>query len=34
MLGMSIRAISYKFPIAIDRLTEKLLASGLLVLPD
>jgi hypothetical protein len=34
MLGMSIRAISYKFPMAIDRLTEKLLASGLLVLPD
>jgi hypothetical protein len=34
MLGMSIRAISYKFPMAIDRLTEKLLHSGLLVLPD
>jgi hypothetical protein len=34
MLGMSIRSISYKFPIAIDRLTEKLLDSGLLVLPD
>jgi hypothetical protein len=34
MLGMSIRAISYKFPMAIDRLTEKLLDSGLLVLPD
>jgi hypothetical protein len=33
MLGMSVRAISYKFPEALDRLTEKLLASGLLVLP-
>jgi hypothetical protein len=33
MLGMSVRAISYKFPQALDRLTEKLLASGLLVLP-
>jgi hypothetical protein len=34
MLGMSIRSISYKFPLAIDRLTEKLVESGLLVLPD
>jgi hypothetical protein len=33
MLGMSTRAISYKLPQAIDRLTEHLLASGLLVLP-
>jgi hypothetical protein len=33
MIGMSVRAISYKFPQALDRLTEKLLASGLLVLP-
>ena len=33
MLGMSVRAIAYKFPQALDRLTEKLLASGLLVLP-
>lgn len=33
MLGMSVRAISYKFPQALDRLTEKLLESGLLVLP-
>jgi hypothetical protein len=33
MLGMSVRAVSYKFPEALDRLTEKLLASGLLVLP-
>jgi hypothetical protein len=33
LLGMSVRAISYKFPQALDRLTEKLLAAGLLVLP-
>ena len=33
LLGMSVRAICYKFPQALDRLTEKLLASGLLVLP-
>jgi hypothetical protein len=33
LLGMSARALSYKFPIALDRLTEKLLASGLLILP-
>jgi len=33
LLGMSVRAISYKFPQAVDRLTEKLLESGLLVLP-
>ena len=33
MLGMSPRAMSYKFPAAVDRLTEKLLAAGLLVLP-
>jgi len=33
MLGMSARAMSYKFPQAVDRLTEKLLAAGLLVLP-
>jgi len=33
MLGMSARAIAYKFPQAVDRLTELLLASGLLVLP-
>jgi hypothetical protein len=34
LLGMSIRSISYKFPEALDRLTEKLLKSGLLVLPS
>jgi len=33
LLGMSVRAMSYKFPQALDRLTEKLLESGLLVLP-
>lgn len=33
LVGMSVRAISYKFPRALDRLTEKLLAAGLLVLP-
>jgi len=33
LLGMGVRTISYKFPMALDRLTEKLLDSGLLVLP-
>jgi len=33
LLGMAARTISYKFPMALDRLTEKLLESGLLVLP-
>jgi DNA-directed RNA polymerase specialized sigma24 family protein len=33
LLGMSVRTISYKYPAALDRLTEKLLESGLLVLP-
>ena len=33
LLGMGLRTISYKFPQALDRLTEKLLATGLLVLP-
>ncbi len=33
LLGMSVRTICYKFPKAIDRLTEKLLETGLLVLP-
>jgi hypothetical protein len=33
LLGMSVRAVSYKFPEAVDRLTEKLLETGLLVLP-
>ncbi len=33
LLGMSVRTISYKFPKALDRLTEKLLETGQLVLP-
>jgi hypothetical protein len=33
LIGMSVRTISYKFPQALDRLTEKLLETGLLVLP-
>jgi hypothetical protein len=33
LLGMGIRTISYKFPAALDNLTEKLLEAGLLVLP-
>jgi hypothetical protein len=33
ILGCSVRTISYKFPIALDRLTEKLLTAGLLILP-
>ena len=34
LLGMSIRTVSYKFPQALDRLTEKLIEARLLVLPD
>ena len=34
LIGMGVRTISYKFPQALDRLTEKLLESGLLVLPN
>ena len=34
MLGMCVRTVSYKLPAALDRLTEKLLKSGLLVLPQ
>ena len=34
LVGMSVRALAYKFPRAIDRLTEKLLASRLLILPE
>ncbi len=33
LLGMSVRTVSYKFPLALDRLTEKLLEAGLLILP-
>ncbi|MDE3201946.1 MAG: sigma-70 family RNA polymerase sigma factor [Acidobacteriota bacterium] len=34
MLGMSARAVSYKFQGALDRLTQLLLKAGLLVLPE
>ena len=34
LLGLSVRTISSKFPLALDRLTEKLLNAGLLVLPQ
>src|ERR1700677_315654 len=33
MLGLGMRTIGYRFPLALDRLTEKLLAADLLVLP-
>lgn len=33
LLGMSIRAMNYKFPRALDCLTEKLLDAGLLTIP-
>jgi DNA-directed RNA polymerase specialized sigma24 family protein len=33
LLGMAVRTISYKYPQALDRLTEKLLAASLLILP-
>lgn len=33
LLGIAARTVSYKFPQALDRLTELLLDSGLLVLP-
>jgi hypothetical protein len=33
LLGMGVRTISYKFPLALDRLTQLLLDAGLLVLP-
>lgn len=33
ILGASVRAISYKYPLALDRLTELLLQSRLLILP-
>ena len=34
LLGMSVRSVCWRFPQATDRLTEKLLKTGLLVLPD
>jgi DNA-directed RNA polymerase specialized sigma24 family protein len=33
LIGMSVRTVSYKFPMALDRLTEKLIERSLLVLP-
>jgi predicted DNA-binding protein (UPF0251 family) len=33
LLGMSVRTICYKLPQAVDRLTEMLLETGLLVIP-
>jgi len=33
LLGMAVRTMGYKYPLAVDRLTEKLLAASLLVLP-
>ena len=33
LLGMGVRTISYKFPLALDRLTQLLLEAGLLLLP-
>jgi len=34
LLGYSVRAISYKYPMALDRLTELLLNTGLLIIPN
>ncbi len=34
LLGMSARTVTYKYPQAVDRLTEKLLNAGLLILPE
>jgi DNA-directed RNA polymerase specialized sigma24 family protein len=34
LLGMSVRTISNRFPLALDRLTERVLEAGLLVLPE
>jgi DNA-directed RNA polymerase specialized sigma24 family protein len=34
LIGMSARSVAYKFPEALDRLTEKLLESSLLILPN
>jgi len=33
LLGMGERTIAYKFPVAMDRLTAKLIEAGLLILP-
>jgi hypothetical protein len=34
LLGMSVRTMSNRFPLALDRLTEKVLDAGLLVIPN
>lgn len=34
LLGMCVRTISYKFPLALDRLTKELMEADLLVLPQ
>lgn len=34
MLGLGVRTIAYKFPQALDRLTQLLIDSGLLTLPS
>lgn len=34
LIGMSPRAVSYKLPRALDRLTEKLMEAGVLVIPE
>jgi hypothetical protein len=34
LLGMSVRTISNRFPLALDQLTEKVLEAGLLIIPD
>jgi DNA-directed RNA polymerase specialized sigma24 family protein len=34
MLAMSVRTVSTKLGLALDRLTEQFLATGLLVIPD
>jgi hypothetical protein len=34
MYSPSVRAISYKYPLALDRLTELLLKAGLLIISE
>jgi DNA-directed RNA polymerase specialized sigma24 family protein len=34
LMGMSVRSVCNRYPMATDRLTEKLLKTGLLVLPQ
>jgi DNA-directed RNA polymerase specialized sigma24 family protein len=34
LLGMSVRTIGYRYPLALDRLTEKVLAAGVLLVPQ